>query len=150
MVGFHLVQIINARLVRIPADRAQGTVGKLRRSCLLRLLLVGRDFRLIVEHPHVEQLDVGLATQQVRLNQEVAQLVAAGEMKPREAERLLGYLATKQLGIEPSRATRFRRQAELRDFGLVEAIEGVPGQPDFEIVPLQDVFEEITSNLSWN
>jgi len=85
-----------------------------------------------------------------RLNKEVVGLVEAGEMTGRQAERLLGYLTVRQLGIEPSRATRFRRQAELRAFGLVEAIEQVPGQPDFEIVPLQDVFEQITSNLSWN
>ncbi len=86
-----------------------------------------------------------------RFNKEVAALVETGAMTCAKAERLLGYLAVRQLGIEqPSRATKFRRQAELCGVGLVEAIEGVPGQPDFEVVPLQDVFEEITSNLSWN
>ena len=84
-----------------------------------------------------------------KLYDEIAKRVAANQMTVRQAERVMGYLAAKQAGIELPRSTMYRREAELNDHGLVSSIPEV-GDLDWEMVPLQDVFEEVTSSLSWN
>ena len=52
------------------------------------------------------------------VTERVAELVAAGRLTPHKAERLIGHLAlTGKIALP--RRTRFRRQRELRDSGLV-------------------------------
>jgi hypothetical protein len=83
------------------------------------------------------------------LHGEIAKRVAANEMTVRQAERLMGFLGAKQAGIELPRSTRYRREAELASYGLALSIPEVTDKT-WEKINLQEVFEEITSSVSWN
>ena len=80
---------------------------------------------------------------------EIARLVSENRMTARQAERLMGFLATKQAGIELPRSTSYRREAELKAYDLKLSIPELTDK-DWEKINLQDVFEEITSSVSWN
>lgn len=87
------------------------------------------------------------------LHQELLDRIAddpgPGEVTARQAETLLGYLALRDMGHEFPLRTRQRREAQLRDLGLVESMPAL-GDPNFEHVELQEVFDRVTSFTSWN
>jgi hypothetical protein len=72
--------------------------------------------------------------------------VEAGELSIREAERLVGYLVLDQAGCwSGRRSTRYNRERDLRDAGLVAA----DGELDEVEVNLHEVLEEALEADAW-
>jgi hypothetical protein len=77
----------------------------------------------------------------------LAQLVETGQVSPREAELLVGYIGCERHGIPAaSRRTHFRRRAQLRELGLVPA-DGVLDH-DVEI-DMQAVMAQVLDSDAW-
>jgi hypothetical protein len=80
------------------------------------------------------------------LAQKLLELQEAGDVTPRQAERLAGFLVLEQAqASRVSRATTFRRQAEVGELGLVLA-DGVLEEVE---VDLHAVMEEALDGAVW-
>jgi hypothetical protein len=78
VVGVHLVEIVNPALVRVASVRAQRAVALAPGPRRLRLLRVRRPLHLRLEHAHVQQLRIRLASEQILEDSPVVLYVVVG------------------------------------------------------------------------
>ncbi len=75
----------------------------------------------------------------------LAELVEEGDVSPRQAEQLAGYIVMQKRGVRQKRSTTYSRRKQLRELGLVVA----DGALEEVEVDLHEVLEEALESPSW-